>query len=324
MEVIKPTYDDDDDQIDSNIIFDDQDVVDNSEKDTQDNNAHDQTTTEFELLVRNVHLEAEKTNKMYKLICVTPFNKQSFQKDKFVSKTVEKYVLTKPITSQTLPKKKKENFKNANVISLGMYKVKTKDMQETHVQANKNVSPSTGVKLKKSVLFNTKSRCTSEFGKKVETYVQTNNKLHVTPTLAMSKEKTNVINVNSQSASKAKSNVICVSCSFHMLTLCHDKCVAKQALSVHSRANRALFTFPIAAETSGCSKHMTGNLKLLRNFVEKFMRTVCFRDDHFDAITGYGDFVHGNVTICYVYYIEGLGHNLFFVRQFCDGDLEVA
>ncbi|GKG49106.1 hypothetical protein Tco_0515558, partial [Tanacetum coccineum] len=44
MEVIKPTYDDDDDQIDSNIIFDDQDVVDNSEKDTQDNNAHDQTT----------------------------------------------------------------------------------------------------------------------------------------------------------------------------------------------------------------------------------------------------------------------------------------
>ncbi|GJX39962.1 hypothetical protein Tco_0254952 [Tanacetum coccineum] len=195
---------------------------------------------------------------------------------------------------------------------------------------------SSRAKLKKSVLFNTKSRCTSEFGKKVETYVQTNNKLHVTPTLDMSKEKTNVINVNSQSASKAKSNVICVSCGFCMLTSCHDKCVAKHALSVHSKANRALFTFPIAAKTrfldatriaaktSGCSKHMTENLKLLRNFVEKFMRTVYFRDDHFDAITGYGDFVHENVTICYVYYIDGLGHNLFFVRQFCDGDLEVA
>ncbi|GKB23248.1 retrovirus-related pol polyprotein from transposon TNT 1-94 [Tanacetum coccineum] len=32
---------------------------------------------------------------------------------------------------------------------------------------------------------------------------------------------------------------------------------------------------------SGCSKHMTGNLSLLRNFVEKFMGTVCFGNDHF-------------------------------------------
>nr|GFB65926.1 retrovirus-related Pol polyprotein from transposon TNT 1-94 [Tanacetum cinerariifolium] len=45
---------------------------------------------------------------------------------------------------------------------------------------------------------------------------------------------------------------------------------------------------------SGCTKHMTGNLKLLWNFVEK------------------------------VYYVEGLNHNLFSVGQFCDADLEVA
>ncbi|GJV72870.1 gag-pol polyprotein [Tanacetum coccineum] len=35
----------------------------NSENDTQDNNAHDQTKADFELLVWNVHLEVEKTNK---------------------------------------------------------------------------------------------------------------------------------------------------------------------------------------------------------------------------------------------------------------------
>ncbi|GJX66738.1 retrovirus-related pol polyprotein from transposon TNT 1-94 [Tanacetum coccineum] len=75
---------------------------------------------------------------------------------------------------------------------------------------------------------------------------------------------------------------------------------------------------------SGCSKHMTGNLQLLRNFVEKFMGTVPFRNDHFAAITGYGDYVQGNLMICHVYYVEGLGHNLFLVRQFCDGDLDVA
>nr|GEU65262.1 hypothetical protein [Tanacetum cinerariifolium] len=42
---------------------------------------------------------------------------------------------------------------------------------------------------------------------------------------------------------------------------------------------------------SGCTKHMTGNLKLLCNFVDKFL---------------------------------GLNHNLFSVGQFCDADLEVA
>nr|GEY19104.1 integrase, catalytic region, zinc finger, CCHC-type, peptidase aspartic, catalytic [Tanacetum cinerariifolium] len=37
---------------------------------------------------------------------------------------------------------------------------------------------------------------------------------------------------------------------------------------------------------SGCSKHMTGNLQPLRNFIKKFMGTVRFGNDHFAAITG--------------------------------------
>nr|GEV04161.1 hypothetical protein [Tanacetum cinerariifolium] len=40
---------------------------------------------------------------------------------------------------------------------------------------------------------------------------------------------------------------------------------------------------------SGCSKHMTGNLKLLINFVWKFLGTVRFGNDHVAAILGYGD-----------------------------------
>ncbi|GJX31269.1 hypothetical protein Tco_0241124 [Tanacetum coccineum] len=75
---------------------------------------------------------------------------------------------------------------------------------------------------------------------------------------------------------------------------------------------------------SGCSKHMTGDLSLLKNFVETFIGTIRFRNDHFAAITGYGDYVHSNITICHVYHVEGLGHNLFSVGQFYDGDLEVA
>nr|GFA18652.1 hypothetical protein [Tanacetum cinerariifolium] len=41
-------------------------------------------------------------------------------------------------------------------------------------------------------------------------------------------------------------------------------------------------------------------------------------------VYGYGDLKWGNITITRVYFVEGLGHNLFSVGQFCDADLEVA
>ncbi|GJS84452.1 retrovirus-related pol polyprotein from transposon TNT 1-94 [Tanacetum coccineum] len=71
-------------------------------------------------------------------------------------------------------------------------------------------------------------------------------------------------------------------------------------------------------------KHMTGDRSRLMNFVKKFIGTVRFGNDHFGAIMGYGDYVIGDSVISRVYYVEGLGHNLFFVGQFCDSDLEVA
>ncbi|GJV92320.1 retrovirus-related pol polyprotein from transposon TNT 1-94 [Tanacetum coccineum] len=56
----------------------------------------------------------------------------------------------------------------------------------------------------------------------------------------------------------------------------------------------------------------------------KFLGTVRFRNDQVAKIMGYGDYQLGNVIISRVYYVEGLGHNLFSVGQFCDADLEVA
>nr|GEZ60295.1 retrovirus-related Pol polyprotein from transposon TNT 1-94 [Tanacetum cinerariifolium] len=74
---------------------------------------------------------------------------------------------------------------------------------------------------------------------------------------------------------------------------------------------------------SGCSKHMMGNSALLTNFVEKFRGTVRFRNNDFAVIAGYGDVVIGSMTIKKVYYVEGLGHNLYIVGQFCYKGLEV-
>nr|GEV67786.1 retrovirus-related Pol polyprotein from transposon TNT 1-94 [Tanacetum cinerariifolium] len=75
---------------------------------------------------------------------------------------------------------------------------------------------------------------------------------------------------------------------------------------------------------SGCSKHMTGDRFQLTNFINKFLVTVKFGNDHMAKIMGYGDYQIGNVTISRVYFVEGLGHNLFSVGQFCDSYLEVA
>nr|GEY99561.1 retrovirus-related Pol polyprotein from transposon TNT 1-94 [Tanacetum cinerariifolium] len=60
---------------------------------------------------------------------------------------------------------------------------------------------------------------------------------------------------------------------------------------------------------------MTEDRSQLTNFVNKFLGTVKFGNDHMAKIMGYGDYHIRNVTILRVYYVEGLGHNLFSVRQ---------
>ncbi|GJZ86576.1 retrovirus-related pol polyprotein from transposon TNT 1-94 [Tanacetum coccineum] len=51
---------------------------------------------------------------------------------------------------------------------------------------------------------------------------------------------------------------------------------------------------------------------------------VKFGNDQVGKIMGYGDYQIGNVTISRVYYVEGLGYNLFSMGQLCDSNLEVA
>nr|GEZ14339.1 hypothetical protein [Tanacetum cinerariifolium] len=72
------------------------------------------------------------------------------------------------------------------------------------------------------------------------------------------------------------------------VTACNDSLNAKTLNVNFVCATCGIVLFII---DSRCSKHMTGNLKLLINFVEKFL---------------------------------GLNHDLFFIGQFCDADLEVA
>ncbi|GKB44740.1 integrase, catalytic region, zinc finger, CCHC-type containing protein [Tanacetum coccineum] len=124
--------------------------------------------------------------------------------------------------------------------------------------------------VKNSVLANSKNSA-----KKVAVYVRRNKQTDNTSANVIS-NKENGNDVNVANAAKAKT-LLCVSCT----------------------QNVVLIVLWIV--DSGCSKHMTGDRSLLRNFIKKFMGTVRFENDNFTAITGYGDYIQ----TCYVRNLEG-------------------
>ncbi|GKB46004.1 retrovirus-related pol polyprotein from transposon TNT 1-94 [Tanacetum coccineum] len=282
---------------------------------------------------------------------------EKVEKKTDVHKTEENHVVSKPVTLQTSPTKQTGANKNTHVIRPGMYRVVT--TQELQTNKTKSALSSTGMNatsrvrrpmsrgshIAHSVLDNSKKAA-----KNVAVYVRKNKQTGNT-SADIIPNKENVIDVDVVNASKAKT-LLCVSCMKNMLIPCHDKCVANHKLNVrlnvrrtfstNSRPPKSSETTFVAPKTSaskakdkvvqiflwvvdnGCSKHMTGDRSLLRNFIEKFIGTVRFGNDNFVAITCYGDYIHGNITIFHVYYVEGLGHNLFSIGQCFDGDLEVA
>ncbi|GJT10742.1 retrovirus-related pol polyprotein from transposon TNT 1-94 [Tanacetum coccineum] len=122
-----------------------------------------------------------------------------------------------------------------------------------------------------------------------------------------------------------KSEIVCAMCKQCLITANHDACVLNYLNDMNSRSKKQkVIQICLWCVDLGCSKHMTGNLKLLINFVWKFLGTVRFGNDHVAAILGSGYLQWGSILITRVYFVEGLGHNLFSFRQFCDLDLEVA
>ncbi|GJY64416.1 hypothetical protein Tco_0465876 [Tanacetum coccineum] len=186
---------------------------------------------------------------------------------------------------------------------------------------------------KNSVLSNTKKS-----SEKVEVFVMTNKKTYVASKNVVSDKKI-VTNVDVKNALKAK-DVLCVSCAKNVRVPCHDKCLTKYRLNEHSKVRRALFTTPrtaksmfndttpVVSKTRFSVKTTQSKSLDITPVVSKTkiaaVTPLSSSNRSVDSITDYGDYVQGNITICHVYYVEGLGHNLFSVGQLGDGDLEVA
>nr|GEV13687.1 integrase, catalytic region, zinc finger, CCHC-type, peptidase aspartic, catalytic [Tanacetum cinerariifolium] len=298
---------------------------------------------------KSINTKFDTTNGFQTPLCITLINKHAFQKKMDVSKTKKNHVVLKPITLQTSPDKQTGINLNKNVIAPRIYKVVTP--QET--QNAKSSLSSIGMNAASSV------RRSMNRDSHDKNSVLANSK-NILANVISNME--NVIHDDVANASKAK-NPLCVSCMQNLLISCHDKCLAhhrlnaSRTLTTKSRTPKSSDTTYVVLKTrfseksaqsknvdttsvvskskidvggssklkiSGCSKHMTGDRSQLRDFIEKFMDTVRFRNDNFAAITGYGDYIQGDINICHVLYVEGHGHNLFSIGQFCDGDLEVA
>nr|GEU75856.1 hypothetical protein [Tanacetum cinerariifolium] len=193
----------------------------------------------------------------------------------------------------------------------------------------------------------TKNTVSNAFSKPVTAQILPPNKKSILKNI-------NVLAPGILNAKTSNVNFVCATCGKCVLNVKHDMCVLKSRNGVNSRTKMPI-VMPVstrepkhivnksvakplrkivASESTNqkpknttrklYEHHMTGNLKLLTNFVEKFMGTVKFGNDQIAPILGYGDLVQGAVTIKRVYYVEGLNHNLFSVGQLCDANLEVA
>nr|GEV83406.1 integrase, catalytic region, zinc finger, CCHC-type, peptidase aspartic, catalytic [Tanacetum cinerariifolium] len=212
------------------------------------------------------------------------FVRKDFLKSKSVTQNNVSNDFSKPVTAQTLPTKKKSISKNTNVLAPGMYKIHT-----DYNQTSTSQLPQDSRKTNKRMSFSTGVIPTTSVSR---------------PQLKSNPQGERVMYNNSQGKKQA---------------------VEDQCRSVKLSKNKtSLAEIVLFIVDSGCSKHITGNIKLLINFVEKFLGMVKFRNDQIAPILGYGDLVQGAVTIKRVYYVEGLNHSLFFVGQFCDADLEVT
>ncbi|GJT69991.1 retrovirus-related pol polyprotein from transposon TNT 1-94 [Tanacetum coccineum] len=179
-----------------------------------------------------------------------------------------------------------------------------------------------------------------------------------TPVLSSTGVKCSTSNCGSEhSLSNANSEILCATCNKSMFDGIHDKCLLDLVQNENNMppkqttSHSAEIQIPEIKVYSRKPKNVKniGSSKMAKIVESKnanhsepnhtwgsnatyippssslvMTGTVRFRNDQIARIMGYGDYQLGKVIISRVYYVDGLGHNLFSVGQFCDADLEVA
>nr|GEZ44331.1 integrase, catalytic region, zinc finger, CCHC-type, peptidase aspartic, catalytic [Tanacetum cinerariifolium] len=281
----------------------------------------------------NIKMEVKKKNIVdleYEVVSLLEKEKENFKTiESLKSKDVEKGVeSSEKVVSETENKSENDcqvmekvcnSEENPNVIAPGMFKFSvSQSVSPISVTKTSCVSISVETKLKRKRRKRTSSK---QNDKKVN-----NDVLRANRDFVNFSDLDTLCSVRRPKPSgvmwmrKGSSNTIKADFGFDYNDARNALCNARMNASVDVND---LFAFNDIID-SRCSKHMTGNRAILTNFVDKFLRTARFGNNDFVVIVGYGDVVIRSMTIKKVYYVEGLGHNLFSAGQFCDKGLEVT
>nr|GEZ77421.1 hypothetical protein [Tanacetum cinerariifolium] len=178
----------------------------------------------------------------------------------------------------------------------------------TKLVSNKPVLSSTGVNLVSSAsgslsqdnTNNNRIRRTQNKAKKnkVEDHLRTVKSNLNKESVVDSKATSSVLNY----VSNVNSDLKCALRNGCLFSDNHDACAVDYINSMNASKKSKSVKTPVVQIVlwyldSGCSKHMTGDRSQLVNFVQKFLSTVKFGNDHVAKIMGYEDYQIGNVTI---------------------------
>nr|GEU51503.1 hypothetical protein [Tanacetum cinerariifolium] len=259
----------------------------------------------------------------------TPFSNSLeriyFPKTKSVPKANVSEGLSKPVTAQTLHQTAKQAVSNTNVLKPGMYRIDNRSTQTRAPQlprtvrnTNPCVSSSTGVNHKPNV-----SRPQHKSNQSRDKVLPNNSQVKVKkiqvevyPRIPSVSNKIKSVTAckDSLNSRTLNTNVVCATCNKYLVDSNNFACVTKMLNDLNARtkkptvvpistrkpksqANKSVATshkkkivqLILFIVDSGCTKHMTGNLKLLCNFVENYLdlevafkKSTCFVRDHQD------------------------------------------
>ncbi|GJV35623.1 RNA-directed DNA polymerase, eukaryota [Tanacetum coccineum] len=264
----------------------------------------------------------------------TPFSdsleRKSFSKTKLVPKTNVSEGLSKPVTTQILPQTARQAVRNTNVIKLGMYQIDTRTTQTRAPQlpqTSRNTDPRVSTSTRANHRTNV-SRPPLKRTQMKDKVVPNNSQVKVKKTEVEDHNRISSISNKTKSVTATKKPKV-VPISTRKPKSQADKSVAirpKKTVASESTIQKSKSYYRMLYEKtrSNLSNVPSSSNSLADCSTLLIHCTVHFGNDQFPLILGYGDLVQENIIINRVYYVEGLNHNLFFVGQFCDADLEVA
>nr|GEX28494.1 retrovirus-related Pol polyprotein from transposon TNT 1-94 [Tanacetum cinerariifolium] len=222
----------------------------------------------------------------------TPFSNSLdriyFQKTRSVPKANMSKGLSKPVTAQTLSNTAKKAVSNTNVLKPGMYRIdnriahtKTPQLPQTVRNTNPRVSTFTGVNHKRTVsrpqLKRNQSRDKVLPNNSQVKLKKTQVEVHPRNPSVSNKMKSVTAFKDNLNSRTLNDNAVCATCNKCLVDSNHFSYVTKMLNDVHARTKKPnIVQLILFIVDSGCTKHMTENLKLLCNFVEKFLGTVRF------------------------------------------------